>query len=160
MPTQTSPQTPTAPDVAPDPGFKLPGTPAGTTPDPALPKTAPDTANQPVEVAPGGMTNTTAAPLRDTSTRDLAIAGAAFVVLLVIYFFVRNAFVHHLVVRRVAPASAGSAGWLLFVALGFLSLAAVLAVVNASRYLTLAITGPLVAVGLIALVAALFVGRR
>jgi hypothetical protein len=152
---------PTAPDTAPDPGFKLPGAQQpGTAPDSALPKTAPDAAGQPVEVAPGGMTNTTAAPLRDTSTRDLTIAGAVFVVLLVIYFFVRNAYVHHLVVRRVAPSSAGSAGWLLFVGLGFVSLAAVLAIVNASRYLTLAITGPLVAVGLIALVAALFIGRR
>jgi hypothetical protein len=48
----------------------------------------------------------------------------------------------------------------MFVGLGFLSLAAVLAIVNAAKYLTLAITGPLVAVGVIALVAALFVGRR
>jgi hypothetical protein len=142
-----------------DPGFKLPGPPANT-PDPALPKTTPDTATQPVEIAPGGMTNTSAAPLRDTSTRDLAIFGAVFVVLLVIYFFVRNAYVHHLVVRRVAPSSAGSAGWLMFVGLGFVSAAVVLAIINAARYLTLAITGPLVAVGLIALVAALFIGRR
>jgi hypothetical protein len=164
MQNKTPPQTPPAPDTAPDPGFKLPGAQgtqdAKNVPDSALPKTAPDTATQPVEVAPGGMTNTVAAPLRDTSTRDLAIGGAAFVVLLVIYFFVRNAYVHHLVVRRVAPSSAGSAGWLMFVGLGFLSLAAVLAVINASRYLTFAITGPLVAVGVVALVAALFVGRR
>ena len=76
------------------------------------------------------------------------------------YFFVRNAYVHHLVVRRVAPSSAGSAGWLLFVGLCFLSAATVLALINASKFLAFAITGPLVAVGLIALVAALFVGRR
>jgi hypothetical protein len=68
--------------------------------------------------------------------------------------------VHHLVVRRVAPSSAGSAGWLMFVGLGFLSAAAVLAIINASRFLTFAVTGPLVVVGLVALVAALFVGRR
>jgi hypothetical protein len=68
--------------------------------------------------------------------------------------------VHHLVVRRVSPSSAGSAGWLLFVGLGFLSLAAVLAIVNAAKYLTLAITGPLLLVGVVTLVAALFVGRR
>jgi hypothetical protein len=148
----------TAPDTAADPGFKLPG--QGQAPDEALPKTTPDTARQPVEIAPGGATNPSAAPLRDTSARDLAIAGAVFAVLLVIYFFVRNAYVHHLVVRRVSPSSAGSAGWLMFVGLGFLSLAAVLAIVNAAKYLTLAITGPLVAVGVIALVAALFVGRR
>ena len=80
--------------------------------------------------------------------------------LLVIYFFVRNAYVHHLVVRRVAPSAAGSAGWLMFVGLGFLSAAAVLAIINASKFLTFALTGPLVAVGLIALVATLFIGRR
>jgi len=150
---------PTQPTTAPgaaDPGFKLPG----QVPDEGMPKTTPDTAHQPVEIAPGGATNPSAAPLRDTSARDLAISGAVFLVLLVIYFFVRNAYVHHLVVRRVSPSSAGSAGWLLFVGLGFLSLAAVLAIVNAAKYLTLAITGPLVLVGVVTLVAALFVGRR
>jgi hypothetical protein len=156
--TPTHPASSASPDQAADPGFKLPGERAR--PDDALPKTTSDAATQPVEVAPGGMTNTSAAPLRDTSTRDLAIGGAVVVVLLVIYFFVRNAYVHHLVVRRVAPSSAGSAGWLLFVGLSFLSLAAVLAIINAARYLTLAVTGPLVAVGVISLVAALFVGRR
>lgn len=155
---QTQPSTPNQ-SAPTDPGFKLPGA-VQTTPDPALPKTTPETATQPVEIAPGGMTNTSAAPLRDTSTRDLAISGTIFVVLLVIYFFVRNAYVHHLVVRRVAPSSAGSAGWLMFVGLGFVSAAVVLAIVNAARYLTLAITGPLLAVGLIALIAALLIGRR
>jgi len=158
---QTKPNPP-APDTAgtsTDPGFKLPGQDA-TTPHDSLPKTTPDMATQPVEIAPGGATNTTAAPLRDTAGRDMAIAAVVFAVLLVIYFFVRNAYVHHLVVKRVAPSSAGSAGWLLFVGMGFLSAAVVLAIVNASRYLTLAITGPLVVVGVVTLVAAFFVGRR
>ncbi|MFS2213842.1 hypothetical protein ACCD08_04975 [Telluria sp. Tellsp104] len=153
-------QTKPAPDTAgTDPGFKLPGQTA-TTPQDGLPKTTPDTATQPVEIAPGGATNTSAAPLRDTAGRDMAIGAVAFVVLLVIYFFVRNAYVHHLVVKRVAPSSAGSAGWLLFVGMGFLSAAVVLAIVNASKYLTPAITGPLVVVGVVTLVAAFFVGRR
>ncbi len=142
-----------------DPGFKLPGQTAATTPQEPLPKTVPDTANQPVEVAPGA-TTPSAAPLRDTSARDLAIGGAILAVLLVVYFFVRNAYVHHLVVKRVAPSSASSAGWLLFVGLALLSFAAVLAIINASKYLTLAITGPLVVIGVVALIAALFVGRR
>jgi hypothetical protein len=143
-----------------DPGFKLPGQTQQATPHESLPKTAPDTANQPVEIAPGGATNASAAPLRDTSARDLAIGAAVLAVLLVIYFFVRNAYVHHLVVRRVSPSSAGSAGWLMFVGLAFLSFAAVLAIINASKYLTLAITGPLVVIGVIALVACLMIGRR
>ena len=136
-----------------DPGFKLPE--ESASPQDSLPKTAPDTAARPVEIAP-----LPDAPAADTSTRDLSIGAAAFVVLLVIYFFVRNAYVHHLVVRRVAPSSAGSAGWMLFIGLGFLSAAAVLAVINASKYLNFAVTGPLVVVGVVSLVAALFTGRR
>jgi hypothetical protein len=148
-------QTPSAPAPA-DPGFKLPE--ESASPQDSLPKTQPDNASRPVEVVPGTATAPVAAT--DTSTRDLAIGAVVFIVLLVVYFFVRNAYVHHLVVRRVAPSSAGSAGWLLFVGLAFLSAAAVLAIINASKFLTFAVTGPLVAVGLVALVAALFVGRR
>lgn len=136
-----------------DPGFKLPGQPG--TPADTAPKPANGATGAAIEVAPA------AAPVAtDTSTRDLAIGGAVFLILLVIYFFVRNAYVHHLVVRRVAPSAAGSAGWLMFVGLCFLSAAAVLAIINASKFLTFAVTGPLVAVGLIALVATLFIGRR
>jgi hypothetical protein len=150
-----------------DPGFKLPGaTPssadtapkaggAGPAPADAAPKPGDAAASAPIEVAP-----VTGAPPADTSTRDLAIGGTVFLVLLIVYFFVRNAYVHHLVVRRVAPSSAGSAGWLMFVGLCFMSAAAVLAIINASKFLTFAITGPLIAVGLVALIAALFVGRR
>ena len=134
-----------------DPGFKLPSDKAA--PDDPLPKTTPETAGGPVEVMPGAP-----APATDTSTRD--VGTGVFLVLLVVYFFVRNAYVHHLVVRRVAPSTAGSAGWLLFVGLAFVSAAAVLAIINASKYLTFGVTVPLVAVGLVALVAALFVGRR
>lgn len=136
-----------------DPGFKLPSD--KTSPDDPLPKTTPETASGPVEVMPGAP-----APATDTSTRDVAIGTGVFLVLLVVYFFVRNAYVHHLVVRRVAPSTAGSAGWLLFVGLAFLSAAVVLAIINASKYLTFGVTAPLVAVGLVALVAALFIGRR
>lgn len=137
-----------------DPGFKLPAD--KNTPDDPLPRTTPETAGtSTLEVQPGAP-----APATDTSTRDVLIGGAIFVVLLVVFFFARNAFVHHLVVRRVAPSTAGSAGWLLFLGLGFLSAAAVLAIVNASKYLTLGVTGPLVFVGLVTLVAAFFIGRR
>ena len=147
-------QTPaTAP--ATDPGFKLPGQESGKAAPVTTVTPAPAQTGGTLEVAPA------AAPVAaDTSTRDLAIGGTAFVILLLIFFFVRNAYVHHLVVRRVAPSSAGSAGWMMFVGLCFISAAAVLALVNASKFLTFAVTGPLVAVGLIALVATLLVGRR
>jgi hypothetical protein len=144
-----------APASAPaaDPGFKLPG--QASAPAEAVPKPGGAPTGAPIEVAPA------AAPVAtDTSTRDLALGSAVFVILLVIYFFVRNAYVHHLVVRRVAPSVAGSAGWLMFVGLSFVSAAAVLAIINASKFLTFAVTAPLVVVGLVALVAALFVGRR
>jgi hypothetical protein len=154
---QSTPAAPTAPTG--DPGFKLPADGPSVPQDP-LPKTLPSTAVDPVETAPVEIAPVAGAPVTDTSTRDLAIGGAVFVVLLIVYFFIRNAYVHHLVVRRVAPASAGSAGWLLFLGLAFISAAAVLALVNASKFLTLAVAGPLVAVGLIALIAALFIGRR
>lgn len=146
--------TPTPASGQADPGFKLPE--EKNAPDAALPQTTPDTAGGPVEVVPGPLPPAAT----DTSDRDLAIGAGVFLVLLVVYFFVRNAYVHHMVVRRVSPSSAGSAGWLLFVGLAFLSAAAVLAIINASRYLTWAVTGPLVGVGLVALVAALFIGRR
>jgi hypothetical protein len=135
-----------------DPGFKLPGEEKNA---PEAAKTPDAATTSAIEVAPAA-----GAPVTDTSSRDLAIGGAVFLVLLIVYFFVRNAYVHHMVVKRVAPSSAGSAGWLLFVGLSFISAAAVLAIINASKFLTFAITAPLVAVGLIALVAALFVGRR
>ena len=157
---QTQPATPAPSSTASaDPGFRLPGQ-TQNSPNEGQPRTTPDSATQPAEIAPGGMTNTSAAPLRDASTRDLMIGSAVFLVLLIIYFFARNAYVHHLVVRRVAPSSAGSAGWLLFVGLCFLSAAAMLAIINAARYLTLAVTGPLVAVGVLAMIAALMIGRR
>ena len=137
----------------PDPGFKLPEDEKASK-DP-LPKTHDSSVNAPIEVAP-----VAGAPVTDTSSRDLAIGGGVFLVLLIIFFFVRNAYVHHLVVKRVAPSSAGSAGWLLFVGLSFVSAAAVLAIINASKFLTFAVTAPLVIVGLVALIAAMFVGRR
>lgn len=138
-----------------DPGFKLPE--ESASPQDSLPKTLPDTAGRPLEVMP---VNPDALPVADTSDRDLAIGAVVFVILLAVYFFVRGAYVHHLVRKRVAPSSAGNAGWLLFVGLGFLSAAAVLAIINAGRFLTFGVAGPLVAVGVITLVASLLVGRR
>jgi hypothetical protein len=159
-----------------DPGFRVPGAAAGKSASaasgapvgsPGLSSTPPgaenntgntgNTANTAsgMEIAPGE-----GAPVTDTSARELAIGGGIFVVLMVIFFFARNAYAHHLVVRRVAPSAAGSAGWLLFVGLSFISAAAVLAIINASKFLNFAITGTLVVVGIFSLIGALLVGRR
>ena len=136
---------------APDLGFKLPGV-GGPAPAPrgAAPPAAPQLEVQPAPVA----------PVSDTSARDLAIGAGVLLVLMVVFFFARNAFTQHLVVRRVAPSKAGPAGWLLFAGLSFLSAAALLALVNAGKYLTLAIAGPLLLVGIAGLAGAALAGRR
>lgn len=139
-----------------DPGFKVPGAaPAGAAASAPASSPAEAGAASGVEVAP-----LPGAPVTDTSARELAIGGGAFLVLLIVFFFVRNAFSHHLVRRRVAPAAAESAAWLLFVGLAFLSAAAVLAMLNAGKFLTLAVTGTLILAGILALAGALLAGRR
>jgi hypothetical protein len=149
-----------------DPGFKIPGAPA----DPkAQPSGEPTLSNIP----PGGAAETPAAPgapievaqvqgapATDTSTRDLAIGATIFLVLLIVFFFARNAYANHLVRRRVAPSSADTAGWLMFFGLAFVSGAAVLAIMNSSKFLTVAITGTLLVFGIAALIGALVTGRR
>jgi hypothetical protein len=141
-----------------DPGFRVPADSGSSRPaDGGFDTSPPPAARAPsanieIERAEQGQQT-------ETTARDMAIGSAVFLVLLLVYFFIRNAYVHHLVVQRVAPSSAGSAGWLLFLGLSFLSAAAVLAILNA-RYLTFAITAPLVVVGVAAMAAALFVGRR
>jgi hypothetical protein len=159
-----------------DPGFKVPGASAPasasaassaagkpvdiTTPSPAAGSTdgtngTNGTSANGIEVAP-----VQGAPATDTSARDQLIAGAVFLVLLLVFFFARNAFSNHLVRRRVAPSSADTSGWLLFCGLGFVSAAVVLAVMNASKFLSGAITGTLLLLGVAALVGAWLTGRR
>ena len=151
-----------------DPGFKIPGNQADPSAKPSgeptlspVPPggtpatTAPGAPGAPIEVAP-----VQGAPATDTSTRDLAIGGAVFLVLLIVFFFARNAYSNHLVRRRVAPSSADTAGWLMFFGLAFMSAAAVLAILNAGKFLTVAITGTLLVLGIASLAGALMTGRR
>jgi len=146
-----------------DPGFKVPGagkdektaTPVPPAGDGTLSTTPPGETAAGMEVAP-----VAGAPATDTSTRDIAIGGAVFVVLLIVYFFARNAFANYLVRRRVAPSSADTAGWLLFFGLAFMSAAVVLGFVNSTKFLNVAITGTLLVFGIAAIVGALFTGRR
>ncbi len=158
-----------------DPGFKVPGASA-----PASASAASSAAGKPVDIttpSPAAGTNGTSgtsgtganaievapvqgAPATDTAARDQLIAGAVFLVLLLVFFFARNAFSNHLVRRRVAPSSADTSGWLLFCGLGFVSAAVVLAVMNASKFLSGAITGTLLLLGVAALVGAWLTGRR
>jgi LPXTG-motif cell wall-anchored protein len=147
-----------------DAGFRLPGadsapatgaTPAvGSTPVGIAPGSVSTPANPPGNTAIDGV------PQTDTSNRDLTLAGGIFLVLLLAFFFARGAYVNHLVSRRVSPGSAGNAGWLLFIGLAFLSAAIVLGLINAEKYLSLWVTGPLVLVGLGSLLGAVLTGRR
>ncbi|CDG81700.1 hypothetical protein [Janthinobacterium agaricidamnosum] len=138
-----------------DPGFKVPGAASASASASAQSDAA--AANAGIEVA---QTPLDGAPVTDTSSRELAIGGGIFIVLLVIFFFVRNAYSNQLVRKRVAPSSAESSGWLLFVGMSFVAAAAVLALMNPAKFLSLAVTGTLLVVGLGSLIGAFFAGRR
>jgi len=151
-----------------DPGFKVPPSAdantmkaAGAAADASAPSaaaaasTAPVTSASGIEVAP-----VQGAPETDTSSRDQLLGGGIFIVLLIVFFFARNAYTHHLVRRRVAPSAAGTAGWLLFVGLAFLSGATVLAVMNSAKFMSVAVMVPLLVFGVLALAGALLTGRR
>lgn len=92
-------------------------------------------------------------PLKaDTSSRDMLIGGAVLLVLFVIFFFVKNGYSNSLVAKKIPPNKANFAGWWLFLLLASLSSGVVLVTVNAAKFLTLLMMGPLGAVSLIALV--------
>jgi len=68
--------------------------------------------------------------------RDNLIADGILVVLVIAFFFVKNAFADSLVAKRIFPNKANMAGWGLFVFLTSAATAGVLAVANASKFLT------------------------
>lgn len=149
-----------------DPGFKVPAASAdaNTMKNAAAAADASSAASTPASAAASAASIEVApvegAPATDTSARDQLLGSGIFIVLLIIFFFARNAYTHHLVRRRVAPSAAGNAGWLLFVGLGFLSGAAVLAIMNSAKFLSVAVMVPLLVFGVLALIAALLTGRR
>ena len=49
------------------------------------------------------------------SSRDMLIGGAVLLVLMVAFFFAKNAYANLLVGKRVQPRSANAAGWWLWV---------------------------------------------
>lgn len=96
----------------------------------------------------------------NTSSRDLLIGGAVILVLLVAFFFAKNAYANTLVGKRVPPNKANAAGWWLFVGLSSLAIGVVLTAVSASRFMTPFVLGPLGGIGLLGLVLALISGRK
>lgn len=128
-------------------GFTLPP-PAAEPATPATPATAAPATSASVETAPAldqvGAT--------DTSSRDTLIGGAVLLVLFVAFFFAKNAYANGLVAKRVSPNKANASGWWLFIFLASLATAVVLAAVNSHKFLAPLFMGPLVLVGLVALV--------
>lgn len=131
-------------------GFALPNPDAAKTPPPADPASTTETVGD-VPVLPG---------TADTSSRDLLVGGGILLVLFIAFFFAKNAYANNLVVKRVPPNKANAAGWWLFIFLASLSTGVVLAAVNSAKFLAPFIIGPIIAVGLLALVLTFVSGRK
>jgi len=95
-----------------------------------------------------------------SSSRDILIGGAILLVLMVAFFFAKNAYANMLVGKRVEPRSANAAGWWLWIFLSLLSLGVILAAVSGSVLKTPFIIGPLVLGAIVSLVLMLISGRR
>ena len=132
----------------PQPGFTLP--PPTMTPDkPAETTGQPTAPSIKFDVGSAG-----------PSSRDMLIGGAVLLVLMVAFFFAKNAYANLLVGKRVQPRSANAAGWWLWVFLTLLSVGVVLAAVSGSVLMTPFIVGPLVLGAIVALVLMLISGKR
>lgn len=94
------------------------------------------------------------------SSRDMLIGGAVLLVLMVAFFFAKNAYATMLVGKRVEPRSANAAGWWLWVFLSLLSVGVVLAAVSGSTLMTPFIVGPLALGAIVALVLMITSGKR
>lgn len=137
-----------------DSGFSLPA------PSDAASAADVHTTTATVILPPGEKFEGTYTVVSDTMSRDLLIGGGILLVLLVAFFFAKNAYANTLVAKRVPPNHANAAGWWLFVFLSCLGIGAVLAAVNSVKFMTPLIIGPVVAVGLVALVLMLVSGRK
>ena len=113
-----------------------------------------------VIVPPGETLSGTYTVVSETPRRDMLIGGAVLLVLLVAFFFAKNAYANSLVAKRVSPNGANAAGWWMFILLGALGTAAVLVAVNAARFMSPLILGPLALVAVLALVLMLTSGRK
>lgn len=96
----------------------------------------------------------------DTSSRDTLIGGVVLLLLFIAFFFAKNAYANGLVAKRVPPNKANASGWWLFIFLASLATGVVLAAVNAHKFLAPLFMGPLVLVGLVALLLTFTSSRR
>lgn len=96
----------------------------------------------------------------NTGSRDLMIGGAVLLVLVIAFFFGKNAYANTLVAKRVPPAKANAAGWWMFIFLTSLATGVVLSAVNSAKFLAPVFIGPLGVVALVALILTIVSGRK
>ncbi|CAM3088702.1 hypothetical protein [Janthinobacterium lividum] len=140
-------------------GFTLPApvtAPASAPPAAAAPAASAATATATTEPAPAF----DAAGTTDTSSRDTLVGGVVLLLLFIAFFFAKNAYANGLVAKRVPPNKANASGWWLFIFLASLATGVVLAAVNAHKFLAPLFMGPLVLVGLVALLLTFTSSRR
>ncbi|MCM2568081.1 hypothetical protein [Janthinobacterium kumbetense] len=134
-------------------GFTLP---APVTAPASAPPAAASAATATTEAAPAF----DAAGTTDTSSRDTLVGGVVLLLLFIAFFFAKNAYANGLVAKRVPPNKANASGWWLFIFLASLATGVVLAAVNAHKFLAPLFMGPLVLVGLVALLLTFTSSRR
>lgn len=133
-----------------DSGFQLPP-PAEPQPETEPDATAVTTEASPINIELG---------VSDTSSRDLLIGGGILLVLMIVFFVVRNAYANMLVGKRIAPGKANAAGWWLFILLTSLAIGAILAVVSPIKFFAPLILGPIGVIALLALILMIVSSRR
>ncbi|PHV25986.1 hypothetical protein CSQ93_21060 [Janthinobacterium sp. BJB426] len=130
------------------------------------PASAPPAADAPAASAAATTATTEPAPAldpvstTDTSSRDTLVGGVVLLLLFIAFFFAKNAYANGLVAKRVPPNKANASGWWLFIFLASLATGVVLAAVNAHKFLAPLFMGPLVLVGLVALLLTFTSSRR
>lgn len=137
-------------------GFTLPA---------PVPASAPPAADAPAAASATTATTEPAPALdtvgtTDTSSRDTLVGGVVLLLLFIAFFFAKNAYANGLVAKRVPPNKANASGWWLFIFLASLATGVVLATVNAHKFLAPLFMGPLVLVGLVALLLTFTSSRR
>ena len=138
-------------DQSRDKGFTIP--PPREKEQPTIPS-APSTSQSKEIPLPSGVESNVPQP------RDYAIAGAVLLVLLIAFFFGKNAYANHLARKRISTGAANAAGWWLFIFLTGLATAALLSILSPVKFMTPIFMGPLLLVGLVALVLMFVTGRR
>lgn len=141
-------------------GFTLPAPAGDKTTAPAAGAPAGNTVPVNVIVPPGETFAGTYTVVSDTSPRDMLIGGGVLLALFVAFFFAKNAYANTLVAKRVSPNGANAAGWWLFVLLASLATGVVLVAINAAKFLTPLILGPVAVLAIVALVLMLTSGRK